>query len=73
MEHLAETIDKLFAENKGAEAEKLMEQVLQEAYAAQDWTVAIPVLNELIGYCRETSQVERSYMYAEEVQEILQK
>ena len=72
MEYLAETIDKLFAENRGAEAEKLMEQALQDAYATKDWTAAIPILNELIGYCRETSQVERSYGYAEEVQDILQ-
>lgn len=73
MERLTEKIDKLFAENKGAEAEKLMEQALQEAYEKQDFISAVPILNELIGYCRETSQVERSYAYAKDVQEILQK
>lgn len=73
MENLTETIDKLFAENRGAEAEKLLEQALREAYEKQDLAGAVPILNELIGYCRETSQVERSYAYADEVQEILQK
>ncbi len=73
MEHLTEQIDKLFAENRGAEAEKLMEQALQEAYEKQDFIGAVPILNELMGYCRETSQVERSYQYANDVQEILQK
>ena len=72
MDNLTEQIDRLFAENKGAEAEKLLEQALAEAYENQYFLDAVPILNELIGYCRETSQVERSYQYAEEVQEILQ-
>ena len=72
MENLTEQIDRLFAENRGPEAEKLLEQALAEAYGNQYFLDAVPILNELIGYCRETSQVERSYQYAEEVQEILQ-
>jgi len=72
MDNLTEQIDRLFAENRGAEAEKLLEQALAEAYENQYFLDAVPILNELIGYCRETSQVERSYSYAEEVQEILQ-
>ena len=72
MNNLTEQIDRLFAENRGAEAEKLLEQALAEAYENQYFLDAVPILNELIGYCRETSQVERSYQYAEEVQEILQ-
>ena len=73
MDNLTEQIDRLFAENRGPEAEKLLEQALKEAYENQYFLDAVPILNELIGYCRETSQVERSYAYAEEVQEILQK
>lgn len=72
MDNLTEQIDRLFAENKGAEAEKLLEQALAEAYENQYFLDAVPILNELIGYCRETSQVERSYHYAKEVQEILE-
>lgn len=72
MDNLTEQIDRLFAENRGPEAEKLLEQALAEAYENQYFLDAVPILNELIGYCRETSQVERSYAYAEEVQEILQ-
>ncbi len=72
MDNLTEQIDRLFAENRGTEAEKLLERALAEAYENQYFLDAVPILNELIGYCRETSQVERSYQYAEEVQEILQ-
>ena len=52
MENLTEQIDRLFAENKGAEAEKLLEQALAEAYENQYFLDAVPILNELIGYCR---------------------
>jgi len=72
MDNLTEQIDRLFAENRGPEAEKLLEQALAEAYENQYFLDAVPILNELIGYCRETSQVERSYQYADDVQEILQ-
>lgn len=72
MDNLTEQIDRLFAENRGPEAEKLLEQALAESYENQYFLDAVPILNELIGYCRETSQVERSYSYAEEVQGILQ-
>lgn len=72
MDNLTEQIDRLFAENRGPEAEKLLVQALAEAYENQYFLDAVPILNELIGYCRETSQVERSYQYADDVQEILQ-
>ncbi len=71
MENLTERIDELFAAQKGEEAQKLLEQALKEAYEKQDFVGAIPILNELIGYCRETSQVEQSFVYAERVQELL--
>lgn len=73
MENLTEKIDELFAQNKGAEAEQLLDEALQQAYEKQDFRSAVPILNELIGYCRETSQVERSYDYAKQVLLILEK
>lgn len=68
---VTETIDELFAQNRGKEAEALLESVLQECLQKQQWEEAVPVLNELIGYCRETSQVEKSYGYADMVVGIL--
>lgn len=72
MESLTEKIDALFAQNKGAEAEKLMLQALQEleVKAQGEECVSarmdmVPILNELTGYCRETGQAERSYEYAQ--------
>ena len=89
MENLTEKIDALFAENKGAEAEKLMMQALRNAEKTlevdadgkakdceknrQVYADMIPVLNELTGYCRETGQAQRSYEYAGKALEMLEK
>ena len=71
MQNLTEKIDELFAQNKGKEAEALLETCLKETLMAGRLQEAIPILNELIGYCRETSQVEKSYEYADLVLKIM--
>ena len=71
MLNLTEKIDELFAQNKGQEAQVLMENCLKEALQAGKPEEAVPILNELIGYCRETSQVQRSYDYADLVLRIM--
>ncbi len=73
MENLTEKIDELFAQNRGKEAEELLESCLKEALQGGRLEEAVPILNELIGYCRETSQVEKSYDYADLVLMILDK
>ncbi len=65
MQSFIEKIDELFARNRGKEAELLMESCLKEALQEGRLEEAVPILNELIGYCRETSQVEKSYDYAD--------
>ena len=71
MERLTERIDELFAQNKGQEAEALLKGCLEKALQEGRVEEAVPILNELIGYCRETSQTQRSYEYAELVLRIL--
>jgi len=71
MQNLTEKIDELFAQNRGQEAQTLMENCLDKALQAGKPEEAIPILNELIGYCRETSQVQRSYDYADMVLKIM--
>ncbi len=73
MQNLTEKIDELFAQNRGKEAESLLENCLKEALQVGNPEDAIPVLNELIGYCRETSQVQKSYDYADLVLVIMDK
>lgn len=61
-----ERVNELFAENRGPEAESLMKEAVVEALNREDDNSLLMLLNELIGYYRETSQVEASYRLSEQ-------
>lgn len=61
---ILEKVDKYFAENKGAQAETLLRESIEQAVREQDNNSLLQLLNELLGYYRETSQVEASYAIA---------
>ena len=61
---ILQQVDSFYAENKGEEAEKLMLTAIREAAENQDNEVLLQLLNELLGYYRETSQVENSIRIA---------
>ena len=65
-ENLMERIDELFEQNRGPEAEALMKQALAEALSEGRQEEAVSIINELIGYYRETSKTQDSYAYAEQ-------
>lgn len=58
-------VDALFEENKGDEAEKLMQESIAAAVAEQDDNSLLQLLNELLGYYREVSRYEEAYLIAE--------
>ena len=72
MEEILQQIDRLLEENKGAQAQALMEEGLEQALMSGDRGSAVKLLNELIGFCRETGQAEKSYYYGEAVLNLLQ-
>lgn len=51
-------VDSYFEENRGDEAEQLMLESLTQAVREQDDNVLLQLLNELLGYYRETSRVQ---------------
>lgn len=57
-------VDEYFSLNRGPDAEKLMQEAVAEAVAEGDDESLLQLLNELLGYYRETSQVENSYAIA---------
>lgn len=57
-------VDELYMENQGADAEKLMQDTIIEAVSLGDDESLLKLLNELLGYYRETSRVEDSYSIA---------
>lgn len=58
-------VDDFFRNNQGAEAEKLLLDSLKLAQDSGDDSGVLILLNELLGYYRETSRVEESYRLAE--------
>lgn len=72
MDELLKRIDELLEENRGAEAQALMEKCLQQAMESGDYNGAVTLLNELIGFCRETGQSDKAYYYGEVVLGLLQ-
>ena len=63
---ILQQVDNLYGENKGKEAEQLMLASIETAVAEQDSESLLQLLNELLGYYRETSRVEESYKIAEQ-------
>lgn len=57
--------DAFFEENKGEEAEKLMRESIARAMEEQDDNSLLQLLNELLGYYRETSRYEEAYLLSE--------
>ena len=56
MEFILREVDRLFDENRAKEAERFLLKSLGEAKAEEDFGVCLQVLNELIGYYRQTSE-----------------
>lgn len=63
----------LYEENRGPEAEKLMRESIAEAEKAQDDSSLLQLWNELLGYYRETSQVEASYQAGKQALDLAEK
>ena len=61
---ILQQVDTLYEENKGPEAEQVMLAGIVQAVEVGDNGALLQLLNELLGYYRETSQVENSYAIA---------
>ena len=59
-------VDTFYAQNRGKEAESLLKESIVQAVQEEDDNALLTLLNELIGYYRETSKVEESFKLAEQ-------
>lgn len=66
-------VDLLFEENKGEEAEKLMQESIARAVSEQDDTSLLQLLNELLGYYREVSRYEEAYLLGDRALELAER
>ena len=67
VEEIIAGLDRLFAEQRMAEVEPYLQQALQEAMETGNSSVVITIVNELIGFYRDTSQYEKSIYYCEQI------
>ena len=67
------TLDEMFAGGRNDEAEDFLIACLQKANEEGDYNSVIMLLNEMIGFCRETGQKEKSIAYSSQVIELMQK
>lgn len=66
IEAVLHKVDEYYGQNRGADAERLMQEVIAETVEAEDDESLLRLLNELLGYYRETSQVDNSYAIAKQ-------
>ncbi|MDE5679464.1 MAG: tetratricopeptide repeat protein, partial [Lachnospiraceae bacterium] len=72
-EEIINKLDRLFSENKGQEAQQLLDDSIRLAIGEADDNALLTLLNEMIGYMRETSQVESSYRYADAALKLMER
>ncbi len=63
---ILQRVDALYEEHRGPEAERLLQEAVAVAVEEQDSVSLLKLLNELLGYYRETSQAEQAYVVAEQ-------
>lgn len=72
-EGIINKLDRLFSENKGQEAQQLLEESIRQAMEEADDNALLTLCNEMMGYMRETSQVEGSYHYADAALKLMER
>lgn len=65
-------LDQLFEQKKTEEIEPYLSEQLALAIQEQDTSCVISIINELIGFYRDTSQHEKSMLYSEKVISLMQ-
>ena len=64
IQNVLSQVDIFFGENRGKEAEKLLQDSVVQAVQEGDDNSLLQLLNELIGYYRETGQAEEAFQMA---------
>lgn len=72
MNEIYKRLDEMFQNGQSALAEDYLIDSLKQAQAEGDYNSVIMLLNEMIGYCRETGQKEKSLAYSSQVIQLMQ-
>ena len=63
---VVQQVDTFYAQNRGKDAESLLKESIVQAVQEEDDNALLTLLNELIGYYRETSKTEESFALADQ-------
>lgn len=61
LENILSKLDDMFAENRIEDVEPFLREELKNALENERYDIAVSLLNEMMGFFRETSQFEKSY------------
>lgn len=69
--HVLMEYDSMYGKNTLEEIEEFLNTSLAEAYDEQDYYSAITLLNELMGFCRDTDQKEKGIAFCNQTVDLL--
>lgn len=71
LEKILAQYDAMFGKNSLEEIENYLVKSIAEAKEKAELGIVITLLNEIIGFCRDTTQKEKALHYCEELQQVL--
>ena len=71
LEKILAQYDAMFGKNSLEEIENYLVKTIAEAKEKAELGIVITLLNEIIGFCRDTTQKEKALYYCEELQQVL--
>lgn len=72
IEEILQELDNLFAQHEVEAVEYFLENHIRQALLAGDTDTAISLMNEMIGYCRDTGKFDKGLSYCQEVVKLMQ-
>lgn len=71
IQKVLETYDRMFGNHSAAEIEEFLSSKMSEAEREQDIDARITLLNEMVGFCRDTDQKEKGLGYCRNLVSLL--
>lgn len=71
LEKILAQYDSMFGKNSLSEIEEYLVKTIAEAKEKSEMGILVSLLNEMIGFCRDTTQKEKALSYCEELQTVL--
>ena len=72
VQHILDGLEALFAKQDIQAVEPYLTKQLEQAYSEPDYGACITIMNEMIGFFRDTSQYQKSLDYSEQVLMLMQ-